>query len=231
MKIGLRSLAFVFALVLVTGSPTAGAHQPADYPFAWTYTITNRVFFQGNPNIWPGAAWDARAEDAMGRWNAVSGVPLTFSLGGNADPEDVACGDRDLMEYGDVDGPGGFIGVTIWCSAMNSTVQIVIDSDDNPWYSGAATPNDSNKWDLQGLLTHEFGHATRGWLKCVAPDQNKTKDPCSGMHYDSAHNGLICDKADLSNYSTMCDSMPSKVESWRTRSLETHDKDILQNAY
>jgi hypothetical protein len=209
---------------------TANAHFPPNYPFAWTYTILSRVFYKANPTSWPGGNWNDRVEDAMAHWNSVSGVPLTFSLAGNAQPFDEECGARNLVRYGGVDGPGGFYGVTAWCPALNSTVEITIDQADAPFDAGASTPNASNKWDVEGVFTHEFGHATRGWLKCVAPDQEKKKDPCEGMHYDPVHNGQICDSSSWGAYSTMCASIP-RAESWRLRSLEEHDEDILKSAY
>jgi|tagenome__1003787_1003787.scaffolds.fasta_scaffold20954095_4 hypothetical protein len=224
-------LFFAGLLLMVVGAVPASAHSPSDYPYAWSYTILNRVFYIKNPAGWPGTTWNNRFQDAMAHWNNVTGVGLNFSLAGNAQSGDDACGPRDLVTYGAVDGQGTFVAVTVWCSSMNSTVKIVIDTADNPYDSGAATPNDPTMWDLEGVMTHELGHATRGWLKCVAPDQDQTRDPCAGMHFDPQHNGAICDTSDPQNYSTMCYQFISKAGSWRSRTLETHDVDTFQNAY
>lgn len=56
-------------------------------------------------------------------------------------------------------------------------------------------------------------------------------DPCHGSHYDSTYNGAICDVSDLQNYHTMCAKSLSGDEKWRRRSLETHDKDLVNDMY
>jgi hypothetical protein len=94
----------------------------------------------------------------------------------------------------------------------------LIVSDADPFDAGSATPNDPTKWDLQGGLEHELGHAARGWLQCT--DGTNAWD-CAGGHFDSTHNGAICDDSDLAAWSTTCWKYPSKATSWRIRSLET----------
>src|SRR5262245_13472798 len=101
-------------LLMCVGAVPAAAHDPANYPYAWSYTILDRVFFIKNPAGWPGGPWNTRFQDAMAEWNGVSGASLSSSLAGNADPSDDACGPRDLITYGSVDGPGHFIAVTVW---------------------------------------------------------------------------------------------------------------------
>jgi ABC-type sugar transport system substrate-binding protein len=93
-----RSCATLLALAgLMTGPISltpAPAHQPADYPFAWTYSITSRVFYYQS---YPTGNWRDRLNDAMQRWNNVSGSNITFSTGGQAQDTDEACGVRDLV--------------------------------------------------------------------------------------------------------------------------------------
>jgi hypothetical protein len=80
-------------------SPTR-AHVAANYPYDWAYTILNRVFYVEHPASWPGSAWSNRFEDAMAKWNGVSGVGLVFSFAGNDQADDSACGPRDIIDYG-----------------------------------------------------------------------------------------------------------------------------------
>ena len=230
MKIKPMVAALMTLGLLLETTGLALAHTPSDYPYAWTYSITSRVFYykSGYPTGWP----RDRFVDAMAKWNNVSGASLTFSVGGAAQSSDSVCGPRDIINENPIDQAGHNLALTYFCSTPNSTVLIVIDEDDN-FDNGAATPNDSSKWDLQGTLTHELGHATRGWMLCTPPDQPLDPDPCHGQHYDDVTNGQICDIGDAQNFSTMCYADPPlpKVNSWRRRSLETHDEDIFAAAY
>jgi hypothetical protein len=224
-------IAALMAIGLIAESAgIAAAHTPSDYPYEWTYSVTSRVFYYkaSYPTGWP----RDRFVDAMAKWNNVSGASLTFSAGGAAQASDSSCGPRDIISEQHIDGVGHNLAITVTCSTPNSTVHILVDEDD-PFDNGAGTPNDPAKWDLQSTLTHELGHATRGWVLCTSPDSPGDPDPCHGKHYDDSFNNPICDINDPQNFSTMCYSSPPlpKVDSWRKRSLETHDEDIFAAAY
>jgi hypothetical protein len=214
------------AAVLFTGSSIASAHSVNNYPTSagWKYTILNRVFYQA-PNNWPNA-YNNRAEDAMTKWTNVSGSAISFSLAGNASTDSWSCGtDWDLVTTANF--TSGACGSATLCNATNSTVRIRINTD-YTWYTGSTTPNPNNQPDLQATITHELGHAHQAWAECTNGASN---DPCPGHHYDPSNNGLICDSSELTNYHTMCSPAPSTGETWRRRSLETHDEDLVQAMY
>lgn len=225
----------VIALLLSLGLITlftapASAHAPSNYPYAWTYSITSRAFYY--KTSYPTGAWRNRFADAMVKWNGVTGASLTFSVGGAAQPSDGTCGPRDIISNHSIDGPGKNLALTYFCSTQNSTVEIVVDTAES-FDAGDAAPNDPSKWDLQGVLTHELGHATRGWMLCIPPDDPDDMDPCQGQHYDNQNNLAICDIGSPTTFSTMCYSTATlpKADSWRKRSLEQHDEDIFATAY
>jgi len=81
---------FLVGLV-IGGSVGASAHDFADYPNkGWKYSILNRVFYQ-SPGSWP-SAYNPRTDDAMAKWNAISGNSLSFALAGNAVTNGWSCG-------------------------------------------------------------------------------------------------------------------------------------------
>jgi hypothetical protein len=165
-------IAALMAIGLIAESAgIAAAHTPSDYPYEWTYSVTSRVFYYkaSYPTGWP----RDRFVDAMAKWNNVSGASLTFSAGGAAQASDSSCGPRDIISEQHIDGVGHNLAITVTCSTPNSTVHILVDEDD-PFDNGAGTPNDPAKWDLQSTLTHELGHATRGWVLCTSPTGSTT---------------------------------------------------------
>lgn len=219
-----RLTVLLAGLLLMTNLPMAGAHSVTDYPaYGWQYSITSRVFYQA-PNNWPNG-YNARTEDAMTKWNNVTSSNLSFSLAGNASSDSWGCGtDWDLVTTANL---SGTYGDATLCPATNSTTRIRVNTDYS-WYTGSSTPNPNNQPDLQATMTHELGHTHQAWHLCTSggPD-----DPCPGHHFDPSNNGLICDSGDLPNYATMCSPAPSTGEMWRLRSLETHDKDLVQAMY
>jgi len=116
---------------------------------------------------------------------------------------------------------------TTTCWAVNSTARILVDPTPN-WWTDSSTPNPVAREDFQGAITHELGHALQAWGRCTDGD---SQDPCHGMHYDTQYNGLICDSSAYATYSTMCQLAPYGDDYWRIRSLEEHDKDLVQGMY
>jgi hypothetical protein len=120
---------------------------------------------------------------------------------------------------------GGAAASTTVCGAVNSTVRIRVNPS-YTWYTGSSTPNPSGTTDLQGLITHELGHAHQAWIVCTSG----TAEPCPGGHYDTTFNFPLCDTSTPAQLHTMCRSV-SMANSWRIRSLETHDRDLVEAAY
>jgi hypothetical protein len=229
-----RLFVSTFCLGFLVAAPllVASAHQPSDYPGVggWKYTYLNRVFYQ-SPTTWPNS-YNARTNDAMAHWNNVSGSALTFDLAGNAASNGWNCDtDHDLLKSGDLDGLA--YAETGTCEASQTPVRITVNSVNGFYFFTGADPDNmpSGYVDLEGVLTHEFGHALRGWGQCQHPDDpDEDVDPCHGSHYDSQINGLICDQSDWQAYATMCWGIP-KNETWRNRSLEAHDRDLVAAKY
>lgn len=211
---------------MVSAAPAA-AHSVNDYPTdaGWQYTILSRVFYQA-PNDWPNG-YNNRTEDAMATWTNLTGSSLSFSLAGNASTDSWSCGTNwDLVTTADL--ASGTYGAALLCPATNSTTRIRVNTD-YTWYTGDTTPNHpNNQPDLQGTMTHELGHAHQAWEVCT---NGSSSDPCPGKHFDPSNNALVCDESDLPNYHTMCSPAPDTGETWRRRSLETHDEDLVEAMY
>jgi hypothetical protein len=201
------------------------AHDRADYPgnHAWKYSSGNRhrVYYK-NPNNWSNN-FNPRVLDAMDAWNNVSGSTMSFDLAGFAASGIWACGaPYDFMTKASIS--SGYAGLTHSCAAPDSTVLIRFN-EDKDWYTGASTPSTDGYIDVQGLTEHELGHSMQAWAECT---NAQDEDPCPGYHYDSEHNGLICSNEDATR-STMCRYLPDP--SSKARSLEEHDRDLIQAAY
>jgi hypothetical protein len=222
----LAALAFVTGAIM-TLPFGARAHNISDYPGdgGWKYTILNRIFYT-HPTQWP-SSFNNRTDDAMAKWTSLTGSGLSQQRNGTAPTGNWSCGAAfDMLRYAFLSGPA--LGATLLCTPVNSTVRITMDTAAN-WYTGSSTPDPSNQPDFQGLITHELGHAHQAWAVCTN-DPDAT-DPCPGNHYDTTHNGAICDQSGMpAQYSTMCTSV-STTNSWRWRSLETHDQDLVESAY
>lgn len=222
-----RAILLAACFSVATGAtPAAFAHSVDDYPTSagWKYTILSRVFYQA-PNNWPNT-YNPRTRDAMERWTDLTGSNLSFSLAGDASTDTWSCGTAwDLVTTADL--LFGTYGATSLCSATNSTTRIRVNTDYS-WYTGSMTPNPGNQPDLQGTMTHEFGHAHQAWAICT---NGASEDPCPGAHFDPTYNGMICDSSDLMTYHTMCSPAPVTGETWRRRSLETHDEDLVVAMY
>jgi hypothetical protein len=102
-----------------------------------------------------------------------------------------------------------------------------MDSDVG-WYTGTQSPQPGNLWDFWGVMTHELGHAHQAWIACT---DGGTGDPCDGAHYDTTNNLAICDLSGApASFHTMCVSS-GIGNSWRLRTLEAHDRDLVESAY
>lgn len=223
------TLTLLLVTIFTVGTvQSASAHLVADYPtpYGWKYTILSRVFKQA-PTAWPDA-YNARATAAMATWTNLPGSALSFSLGANASTDAWACGTAwDLLTTAPL--PLGVLGAIDVCSTPNSTTRILMSSN-VAYYTGASTPNPPNNPDLQASVTHELGHAHQAWGHCTDGTPGDV-DPCQGNHYDSTFNAAICNASTPAQYSTMCTPALSGSNSWRRRSLETHDIDLVENMY
>lgn len=209
------------------------AHSVNDYPGnGWKYTSSNltRTFLQA-PNNWPNA-YNARTSDAMATWTNLSGSQLSQILSGDASSDSWSCASSSHNLVTTASIAGSTIAQTTTCIAQNSPVRIRLDTNET-WYTAASTPNPANQRDLQAVMTHELGHAHQAWLVCT---DGGTSDPCEGKHFDPTNNGAICDAQDLPNFHTMCGGASGNPplggsEQWRARSIETHDRDLVEAMY
>lgn len=166
------------------------------------------------------------AADAADAWNTHAGR-VRFRQGANvtSDPGIGPCptssilgDDVNVIRSGEIDGPaldsdegeGGILAVTALCATPLGGVayHFTITYDvSEPWHFGAG-PIDAGTFDLQGVLAHEFGHAT-GWGRHF---ENDTGTEClaTGRH-------------------TMCSTVSPGLLDART--LEEHDIDTWQDAY
>jgi hypothetical protein len=84
------------------------------------------------------------------------------------------------------------------------------------WYFGTGQ-NSNGDPHFKGFITHEFGHATGGWLV--------------GHWYQTSNaDPSLCDTTNYMQYHTMCSGI-SDDKSWRWPTLEKHDEHTFQNAY
>ena len=88
-------------------------------------------------------------------------------------------------------------------------------NNDVPWYVGTGEVP-SNKWDLWGVMTHEFGHATG---RTIGGSENDG-------HFSE---GSSYCPSDYTARHTMCPTLDPGRKGQRY--LEAHDLDTVQNAY
>lgn len=220
----LSLLSFVLGF-LALNPISASGHSVTDYPsFGWKYTVLSRVFYT-HPTKWP-STFNTRTDAAMAAWNALAGSNLGISRGGTAPSNSWACGSSyDVLTRLSL---GNAYAATSVCSPANSTTRIAVNNGTYTYYTGTSTPNPSTQVDLQGIISQEFGHAQQAWNFCT---DGGSGDPCAGEHYDTTYNAAICDIVNApALYSTMCATI-SIAESWRERTLEVHDVDLIEALY
>lgn len=91
-------------------------------------------------------------------------------------------------------------------------VSLVLDTDENWfWTSGTSTPV-ANAYDVQAVLTHELGHAM-GW----------------GITHLGQTNSSLCSSSGSNHVHTMCGG--GILGSYEKRTLQDHDKHTYDEAY
>lgn len=216
----------VFGL-LVAAPMSAAAHSDYStwYRTKWKsdhHTGLN-ITWRFAPTFPSDSAKRDRVREGAGAWNA-EGQDMKFEwLGSSSDAQPFSCSDFSALSYNGIswdslDGSGGTWARAKVCwhttsETYHTSHQFLIrfDSDDT-WYDGTGTPG-SNQVDLKSLATHEFGHATGGWL-----------DESSGGHWSSS-SSLCTD----SPRHTMCPSI-NKGENFM-RGLELHDSHTFTGLY
>jgi hypothetical protein len=219
-RVGL--LSFLLLFVVIGLGPQALAHTNEDY---WT-----------DGGIWPNGdvAYDMEIKvpgglgsaqhDAIARggqdWNALtnritfkrSGVEVAhFSL-------NQTCNHPNTVHWHSLS--TNLAAVTL-CYNIFSTriVRFGMEfDDDRPWYYGDSGIPDSS-WMISGVSSHEFGHASGGWIE----------DPADIGHYDAAHNPNLCGIS-LPGEHTMCQPNRFQGTSYQG-TLEPHDIDLFQFHY
>lgn len=128
---------------------------------------------------------------------------------------------------------GSAVGTTRMCGDSGTRTMeefhMTIDTNEN-WYAGAGSDyNALEEMHLRGVATHEFGHAAG-----FGVGTNGSLEWDTGPAADTS----LCVLSDLSNYHTMCSTVPYAIgpssvedESWRWTSLESHDTVTFENAY
>lgn len=158
-----------------------------------------------------------RVAEAFGHWNNVASTTQSFNrLSDSTDYQDFdACtAAYNGVSYAGIDGVGDTIARTKLCvhsgSPFQTAHQFLIRLDDQePWDNGDGFPA-SDRYDTEGVATHEVGHATGGWLS-----------PGPG-HFT---NSTLCSTP----IHTMCGLMGKGDNHGET--LELHDQDTFQDAY
>ncbi|MGI8775483.1 MAG: matrixin family metalloprotease [Actinomycetota bacterium] len=167
-------------------------------------------------DTFPTGAWRDRVKEADGPWNAIGAGMYFVKQSQVNDFNALECPStyqKNGIHIGSIDGTpssDNTLARTYKCKFSGTSelysAQIKFDEAE-AWYTGDATPPPSDKFDVEAIATHEFGHAT-GW---------------SGHFLES---GTHCTDTPKE---TMCPTIPSGKAYWRT--LETHDKHTLVNAY
>jgi hypothetical protein len=169
------------------------------------------------------------APDAASHWSDISSTDgFSFSAGAGGD-RNVTWGScsQTWDSFIFTPWPNSVYAVTGNCGSQG--VFMVGLNSNLTWYT-ATDQNPSNKPSLVGVATHELGHASNGWNLCT---DGLTSDPCQGKHFDNTYNTVqhLCNVSSYpAIFHTMCFEAPTS-ETWRWKSLETHDIDTFQSAY
>jgi hypothetical protein len=198
------------------GGGVLGPNQAVSYDWGQTYPTTTN--------------WRGRATDAANAWNARSNTFGKFAASGRrlgSDPPRncpaaIANGSnalvyRDLVA--DYVAPPEALALAMVCPVPGTNQAAVFQigvSTRHPWWASSSTAVPSREYDLQGVLTHEFGHAT-GWYW-------HWDDP---KHVGGPGRTELC-PVDNSRH-TMCAAIWSGTAIWRT--LGSHDGHTFDNHY
>lgn len=222
-----RLLALLTALAVVGPVSLAQAHD-ADSYYDLRWDLLPVASLEGDIVLdWAFSPTfeDAARPDAISAaqvWNDTA-TRMTFRHVGDVpnDPGIGACptssilgDDVNVARRGEIDGPGfeggGILALAALCPIPGTATayHFTITYDESePWHFGAP-PIPADRFDLLGILAHEFGHAT-GWGRHFAED---TGTECIN---EQRH--------------TMCSTVSPGTADPRT--LEPHDIDTWQDAY
>lgn len=225
-------LAFLIALLMcaLVITPVAQSHTYIYLPYEWQDTS---IVYHFTPTVPTSGYWREAFRNAASRWSNIS---LSDGFFFEDDAPDISddwnCdySGTNTVKRRAMDGAGDTLGVTKIClvgssgSAHIVEFKLHIDSAED-WYVKSDTPSTPLKIDLQGVATHEFGHVA-GW-------EGEDREPSPGGAFDPINDPNQCDavNGDAQGWHTMCYRVFSSNESWRWRSLETHDIHEFTQAY
>lgn len=205
------ALALLVATATLVGPVPAQAHPADDWygPYRWAPGAS--VEFGFHQDFPTGAARD-RVVDSTASWNN-NGHDLTPTF--HATLPDAA-----FTSLSPCDNAYSAIFWTTEFDAAGQTRRCVVDGEivrvsvlvdaAGSWYTGTGVPG-SSEYDLQALVTHEFGHATGGW----------------GWERDHFSGSQLCPLS--ADRQTMCSGLNPGV-TWK-RELGVHDIHTFQDAY
>jgi hypothetical protein len=136
-------------------------------PYRWTLRLSGMPAYLGPADPVRDAirAAGAAVDNGSNDCGLVGGLALSQRYVGETDRDtgvrpDGTCGDRDdrnVVAFGRLD--GGLLALTCLWWSRGRTVEADIRISDTPGtFTLDPTVNCAGSWDLQGTLTHEFGH-------------------------------------------------------------------------
>lgn len=223
-RLGVLTLVLALSVAVALPPLAAQAHEADSYYDLYWFTdpvgldSPRELPWAFSPTFEDEAKDDAIA--ATEAWNEHAGRLVFRHVGEVArDPGPDSCpldpiDDVHVARRGPLDGPsadgGGILAIAALCAVPGTQIAqhfTVTYDRDEPWFFGDGLPA-RGEFDLQGILAHEFGHAT-GW----------------GRHFEE-NTGTECL---LAQRHTMCSTVsPGTLD---PRSLEPHDIDTFEDAY